>query len=76
MYFDIFKKCNVNADSMIKINNDFEMDALIAEYVENKFLNFELFWKDVKNVENDSNMLKIYFLDFFFVFHYFFFENY
>jgi hypothetical protein len=48
------------------------MDALIAEYVENKFLNFELFWKDVKNVENDSNMLKIYFLDFFFVFHYFF----
>jgi hypothetical protein len=41
------------------------MDALIAEYVENKILNFELFWKDVKNVENDSNMLKIYFLDFF-----------
>jgi hypothetical protein len=60
---------------MIKINNDFEMDALIAEYVENKFLNFELFWKDVKNVENDSNMLKIYFLDFF-LFFIIFFLNY
>jgi len=57
---------------MIKINNDFEMDALIAEYVENKILNFELFWKDVKNVENDSNMLKIYFLDFFLFFIIFF----
>jgi hypothetical protein len=34
-----------------------------------------LFWKDVKNVENDSNMLKIYFLDFF-LFFIIFFLNY
>jgi hypothetical protein len=34
---------------MKKINNDFEMDVLIAERVENKFLNFKLFWKDIKN---------------------------
>jgi hypothetical protein len=43
LYFDIFEKYNVNVDSMRKINNDFEMNALIAERAENKFLNFELF---------------------------------
>jgi hypothetical protein len=38
-----FLKDNINVDSMKKINNDFEIDVLIAERVENKFLNFKLF---------------------------------
>jgi hypothetical protein len=37
LYFDIFKKDNVKANSIREINNDFEMDALIVEHVENKF---------------------------------------
>lgn len=38
------------------------MGALIAERVESKSLNFEFFWKDVKDAENAANTLKIYFL--------------
>jgi hypothetical protein len=40
------------------------MGALIVERVESKSLNFEFFWKDVKDAENAANTLKIYFLDF------------
>jgi len=55
---------------MRKINNDFEMDVLIAKHVENKFLNFEFFSKEIENAEN---MSKYILLDFFIVFCYFWF---
>jgi hypothetical protein len=41
------------------------MGALIVERVESKSLNFEFFWKDVKDAENAANTLKIYFFGFF-----------
>jgi hypothetical protein len=53
---------------MRKINNNFEMDMLIAKHAENKFLNFEFFSKEVENAEN---MSKYILLDFFIVFFYF-----
>jgi hypothetical protein len=37
------------------------MCALIAEHIENKFLNIEFFWKDI---ENNTNTLRIYYFDF------------
>jgi hypothetical protein len=39
LYFDIFKKGNLNAKSIRKINNIFEMSVLIAEHFKNKILN-------------------------------------
>jgi len=43
-----FLKSNVNINSMKKINNNFKINTLIAEHVENKFLNFKFFWKDIE----------------------------
>lgn len=57
---------------MRKINNNFEMDMLIAKHAENKFLNFEFFSKEVENAEN---MSKYILLDFFIVFFYFWFKK-
>jgi hypothetical protein len=31
------------------------MGALIAKRVENKFMNFEIFWKIIENAKNDAN---------------------
>jgi hypothetical protein len=45
--------------------NDFEMCVLIAERVESKILDFELFWKDIENAENNTNTSRTYFFNFF-----------
>jgi hypothetical protein len=39
LYFDIFKKGNLNAKSIRKINNVFEMSVLIDEHFKNKIWN-------------------------------------
>jgi len=40
LYFDIFKKESINSDLMRKINNNFEIDALIVKRSENKLIFF------------------------------------
>jgi len=52
LYFDIFKKDNINIDSIKKIKNDIEMSTLIAEHIDNKFLNsFEKMLKMLKMMQ-------------------------
>jgi hypothetical protein len=36
------------------------MDVFIVEHIENKFLNFEFFLKDIENAENNANTSIIY----------------
>jgi hypothetical protein len=40
LYFDILKKESINTDLMGKINNNFEIDALIVKRSENKLIFF------------------------------------
>jgi len=52
LYFDIFKKDNINIDSIKKIKNDIEMSTLIVEHIDNKFLNsFEKMLKMLKMMQ-------------------------
>jgi len=40
------------------------MNALLVERIENSFLDFEIFWKDIEYDKNDVNVSKIYFFRF------------
>ena len=69
--FLIFLKSNVNINSMKKINNSFKIKALINEHVENKFLNFKYFWKDIENTKIMQIHQKILFwLLFFYIYNF------
>jgi len=58
------KKATTTLTQWEELINDFEMCTLIVERVESKFLDFKLFWKDVKNVENNTNTSRTYFFNF------------
>ena len=48
-FFLLFLKKTMSTSIQLeKLINDFEIDTLIYERIENKFLNFESFWKTLK----------------------------
>ena len=59
---------------MKKINNNFKINTLIAKHIENKFLNFKFFLKDIENTKimqihqiKKSLLIVIFFLKNYFI---------